>query len=424
MDIKSKLSTLATPLESREAAATPGETLAILRRRMQELLEREPLVPPSGGVGVPLGPAPDSDCSDLPFVIEHTDRGVLWRRQETLAPSTHVGRIPLEAARDASSEMLALLALSPELVACRLDRALFLDLETTGLGGSGSLAFLVGLAWFDANGQLVIEQLLLRDPGDEPAMLEHLAERVTRSSLLVTYNGKTFDMPLLMTRYLMNRLPEPPRRPHLDLLHVARRLHKQRLGQCRLISLESGVLGFERREDDIPGGEIPPLYNHYLRTGDGGVLAPVVDHNAWDVMSMAALTGLYGEPLEALHCTDLVGLARTLHRAGALEQAVHVADRAVERGAGPSALFLRGQLAKARGDKGNALADFERLSQEVDDPRVRLELAKLYEHHVKAPLKALHLVELGTGEKPLQVQKRRERLALKAIKSKSKTSCS
>jgi hypothetical protein len=312
--------------------------------------------------------------------------------------------------------MLALLALSPELSDRALSGALFLDTETTGLGGSGAVAFLVGLAWFEPGGQLVLEQLLLREPGDEPAMLRHLGRRLQRASLLVTYNGKSFDMPLLLGRYVMNRLPEPAPVPHLDLLHVARRLHKARLGQCRLVSLESGVLGFERG-DDIPGCDIPPLYGHYLRTGDGGVLWPVVEHNAWDVMSMAALTGLYGEPVEALHPLDLVGVARTLKRAGALAEASRVAERAVELGAGASALLVRGQIAKARGDKARALVDFELLSEELDDARVRLELAKLYEHFVKQPLRALDMLERGTGELPKNCERRRQRLMLKILKS-------
>lgn len=419
MDIKGKLSTLGTPLLRPEIAPGSAATLALLRERMAEILapHRSCQVVEPVRIAPPPPLALDAeDFSELPFVVEPTDAGPLWRRQQLLAPSSHVGRIPLEAARDASSQMLALLALCPELSGCALDRALFLDTETTGLGGTGAMAFLVGLAWFDASGRLVLEQLLLREPADETALLLHLSRRLREASLLVTYNGKTFDMPLLATRFVMNRLTAPPFPPHLDLLHVARRLHKDRLGQCRLVSLESGVLGFERGPD-IPGEEIPPLYSHYLRTGRANVLWPVVEHNAWDVMSMAALTGLYGEPIEALHADDLVGLAKTLKRAGALEAADQVAERAVQRGAGPRARFVRGQIAKARGDKNRALADFEGLSEEVDDARVRLELAKLYEHHVKAPLKALTMVERGTGEPEILIERRRERLIKKHLKS-------
>jgi len=421
VNLKGKLSTLGTPLTPRaEPPPSTLTTLELLRQRMAEILA------PHRGyhVAEPRPPEPvwerrpegSEDFSDLPFVVETTQHGTLWRRQQVLPPSSHVGRIPLEAARDASGQMLALLGLCPELAECALDRALFLDTETTGLGGTGAVAFLVGLAWFEASGQLVLEQLLLREPADEGALLRHLSERFDEASMLVTYNGKTFDMPLLSTRFVMNRLPAPRVAPHLDLLHVARRLHKARLGQCRLVSLESGVLGFERGPD-VPGEEIPPLYSHYLRTGQASVLWPVVEHNAWDVMSMAALTGLYGEPVEALHADDLIGLAQTLKRAGALAQAGEVAERAVQRGAGPRARYVRGKIAKARGDKNRALADFESLSEELDDPALRLELAKLYEHHVKAPLKALTMLERGTGESRASAQRRHERLTRKYMKS-------
>jgi uncharacterized protein len=280
------------------------------------------------------------------------------------------------------------------------------------------IAFLVGLAYFDDEGRLVIEQLLLRSPAEEPALLRLLGERVERSGLLVTYNGKTFDLPLLAGRYVMNRLPSLPRRPHLDLLHVARRLHRDRLGACRLVSLEADVLGFVR-EGDVEGGDIAARYGHFLRSGDEEALRVVVEHNAWDVVSMAALVGLYGEPVGALHDLDLIGLARTLRRAGALERADSAAQAAVERGAGAEALRVRGQIAKARGDRARALADFQALAREIDDASVRLELAKLYEHHVREPLRALEVVEQGTGEDELAISRRRARLERKILRSRS-----
>ena len=137
-----------------------------------------------------------------------------------------------------------------------------------------------------------------------------------------------------------------------------------------------------------------------LRTGDTRALIGVVDHNAWDVVSMAAIVGLYGEPLEGtqLEAEDLVGVARTLKRAGRADQAFEVATTACERGAGSSGLRARAEIAKARGDKARALADFETLAKDVDDPTIRLELAKLYEHHAKDAARALALVEAGTGE--------------------------
>jgi hypothetical protein len=159
------------------------------------------------------------------------------------------------------------------------------------------------------------------------------------------------------------------------------------------------VLGFVR-ENDVPSGEVCACYLHFLRTADPRALIGVVDHNAWDVVSMAALVGLYGEPLEGtqLEAGDLVGVARTLKRAGSAALAYEVADVAIARGAGHEGTRARAEIAKARGDKARALADFEALAASVDDPKVRLELAKLYEHHAKDATRALALAEEGTGE--------------------------
>jgi uncharacterized protein YprB with RNaseH-like and TPR domain len=402
MDFKRRLGQLGAP----NAAKTPerADVLAALRERMAEILGRP--------VPEPRPPA-DPSAGELPFFREERFGGALYRRSLSLAPSHTVGRIPVDAARGASAELLALLALDPQLSGIVPERMLFLDTETTGLGGgAGTWAFLVGLAWFGEGGLLEVEQILLRSPADEGALIDRLHERVRAADALVTYNGKSFDLPLLETRAVMTRRPKFPARPHLDLLHVARRVHRARLGSCRLVTLESEVLGFVRGPD-IDGGEIPARYAHFLRTGDEGALSSVVEHNAWDVASMAALVGLYGEPFDLLHPGDLVGVARTLERARAFDAAERAAQTALDRGAGPEGLRVRGSIARARGDKAQALRDFEAFSAEIDDERVRLDLAKLYEHFVKEPLRALDFVERGTGETAEATQKRRSRLERK-----------
>jgi uncharacterized protein YprB with RNaseH-like and TPR domain len=403
VNLRDKLSRLPAPPVTPVTPDERTDVLESLRRKMAEILQRPT---------APLRAPADPSRTELPFVREDTPHGPLYRRFERLQPSQHVGRMPLDAAASAAGEMLALLALDPALARCETRGALFLDTETTGLGGgAGILAFLVGLAFFEGE-RLCLEQLLLRSPADELALLAHLGERVERATLLVTYNGKAFDWPLLNGRQLMNRLPPLPARPHLDLLHVGRRLHRSRLGACKLTTLESDVLGFVRGPD-IDGGDIAARYGHFLRSGDEEALRGVVEHNALDVMSMAALMALYGEPLGTLHDSDLVGLARTFKRAGALARADEAAHAAVERGAGPDALRIRAQIAKARGDRVRALSDFEALSAEVSDSALYLELAKLYEHHVKQPLKALEFVELGTGESAEALERRRARLRRK-----------
>lgn len=249
-------------------------------------------------------------------------------------------------------------------------------------------------------------------------MLARVAERVTAASHLVTYNGKSFDMPLLRTRFAMARMPAPSEPAHLDLLHVARRIHGRK--GLRLVALERDLLGFERI-DDVPSGDVAACYLHFLRTGDARGLLAVVEHNAWDVATMVALYGLYGEPLEGttLAAADLVGVARTLKRAGCTDLAQDVASRAVDEGAGEAALRARAEIAKARGDRARALSDFEELAKTVESPQVRLELAKLYEHWVKDPDRALAEVARGTGEAPEAAERRRARLE----KKKTKKTC-
>ncbi len=391
-----------------------------LRDRIARILGRE---------GAPAQ-RPDPTRAELPFVVERTELGPLYVSRVRSAGAARVGKAPLIAARDADPAMLALLALDPVLAGCDPRRALYLDTETTGLaGGTGTVPFLVGMSWFDAElGGFVTEQALLRRLGEEAPILELVARRIAGASMIVTFNGKAFDLPLLRTRFVMNRMKAPAEPPHLDLVHVARRIHKTRMKSRTLVAIENEVLG-RGRVGDVAGGDIVATYAHFLRTGDDEALLGVVEHNVADVLAMVALVGLYGEPWAApatdeapvtslLDAADLAGVARTLKQAGALEQAVVMADAAVARGGGAEARKTRGDIHKARGDKARALGDYEVLAQEVDDPAVRLELCKLYEHHVRAFDRALTLIDLGTGESPEAAAKRRGRLEKKLSRKK------
>ncbi len=435
MSLRSKLSRLDTagsgvPYGPSSSEGLRASVLDELRATMQAALERTALKLPR--------PPPPVDTCELPFVTSETPLGPLHLRVQRLSAAHRTGHAPVGSAREASPEVLALLALDPALAGCDPAGALFLDTETTGLaGGTGTVAFLVGLAWWDRReiageapsgapsgegATLVLEQILVRALGEEAPMLERVRERIAAASMLVTFNGKSFDLPLLRTRFVMASMTAPSEPPHLDLLHVARRVHKERTrrsaGACRLTALERDILGFERI-DDVPGGEVSARYLHFLRTGDASALLGVIEHNAWDVVAMAALMGLYGEPLigqSRLAAEDLAGLARTLRRAGALDRAMEAAESAVERSAGAShePLRARADIAKARGDRVRALTDFEALASAVDDASVRLELAKIYEHWVGAPAQALAWTARGTGESSERAEKRTLRLARKA----------
>ncbi|HEV1997836.1 MAG TPA: ribonuclease H-like domain-containing protein, partial [Candidatus Dormibacteraeota bacterium] len=165
----------------------------------------------------------------------------------------------------------------------------FFDTETTGLnGGVGNHAFLVALAW-RMNNALLMRQYVLPDPSLELPFLEAVVADIGASGALVSYNGKTFDVPVLEGRLLLaRRSPDCLDLPHLDLLHPSRRLFKARLGACGLQNVESMVLGRDRG-DDIPGFLIPEMYFTYLRHRDPGVLREVVAHNRQDVVSLSLL---------------------------------------------------------------------------------------------------------------------------------------
>ena len=203
-------------------------------------------------------------------------------------------------------------------------KLLFLDTETTGLsGGAGTLAFEIGLGFIDARG-MVIRQYVMRDYGEESAMLAEIASLLPRFDTLVTFNGKSFDIPLLESRMVMHRIRvHLTDWPHLDLLHACRRVYKLRLERCSLSALEEAVLG-ESRTDDLPGAQVPQRYFDYLRTREFALLEDVLRHNRQDVESLASLTGhlcsAFREPEQLAHAEDAFCVGRTLLRGGHTEE--------------------------------------------------------------------------------------------------------
>ncbi len=213
----------------------------------------------------------------------------------------------------------------------------YLDTETTGLvGGTGTCAFLIGIGAAEGL-QFVIRQFFLRDYPEEKAALAALAQALEPYQGIVTFNGKTFDIPLLETRYALARIKSPfARLLHLDVLHPARRLWKLRLETCELTHLEEGLLGISR-QGDVPGSEIPGIYFDYLRTGDARGLQPVFYHNALDIVTLAALTVELARAVdeagtEPAPSLDLFSLSRIFDRAGAREKSVATCRQALTAG--------------------------------------------------------------------------------------------
>ncbi len=327
--------------------------------------------------GGQLVSTPDGDC----FVLDHVynldhqhgnDRlaDLLEMTPATVAPFVQDARLAQHDFRD----------------------FLFLDTETTGLAGAGTLAFMVGVGFFEptAHGErFVVRQYFLRDHGDEPALLLLLDELLVQKAGLVSFNGRSFDVPLLEGRYIMNRMPTDLRdRPHLDLLHPARRLWRHRLGSCALGSLEGSLLGLHRSQEDVPGWLIPSLYNNYLRSDDARELVRVFYHNQIDMVSMVTLaarvTRLLSQPDPADHPIDLYSLGRWQADLG-LHDAAEQNLRLAAQGDLPLALYHENLhrlalLLKRNGRAAEALPLWQQIAAtSFDDVSAHEELAKYYE---------------------------------------------
>ena len=292
------------------------------------------------------------------------------------------------------------------------EKWLFLDTETTGLaGGTGTYAFLVGLGWWDAGG-LQVEQFFMRDFAEEHSLLHELAARLAERPVLFTFNGKSFDWPLLENRFTMTRaIPTPRLAAHLDLLHPARALWKLRLGSVRLIELERHVLDATRlgwrRDDDVASTLIPQYYFDYLRGASPVPLASVVRHNQMDLRGLAALFGKINSLLGEHACgrndidsLDLFCLSRFLHRRGESDRAHFACEQAIDLGL-PAELRTcarrdLAQMAKRRGDHERAAALWHEIASDSQGGIHACEqLAIHYERHVKDFSRATEFAQLA-----------------------------
>jgi len=232
---------------------------------------------------------------------------------------------------------------------------LCLDTETTGLAtAAGTMAFLIRLGRWDGT-QFRITQLLLPDQSEEPALLAALAAEIQPGAWLVTYNGRTFDWPLLVTRFRMVGTGPPVHAGHLDLLPLVRRVFRHRMSDARLRSVESELFGLVRHAD-VEGWEIPGRYLAFLQGGSGTLLADIARHNDEDVISLARLLAHveqgYGGPDERAraHQGDLAGLARAFARESRLDEALECVDAALGRAEPPPDPFGRHHRASAEDD--------------------------------------------------------------------------
>jgi uncharacterized protein YprB with RNaseH-like and TPR domain len=284
-------------------------------------------------------------------------------------------------------------ASDPRLSELPIDKFAFLDTETSGIsGGTGTYAFLVGAARL-IDGKFTLQQFFMRDPAEEPALLEGLANFLAPCEALVTFNGKSFDAPLLATRYSMHRIPVPFKGyAHLDLLPLARRLWRDRLPSRALKYLEEHVLAFTRASEEVPGYEIPWLYFDYLRSGDAGPLAGVFYHNAMDVVAMAALlthiSEMTANPYEGRvqHGLDFIALGKLFEDLGHWEESARLYERGLESGLNESdfgvAVKRISILQRKRGDMDRALQLWQQAAEQ-GHIYAHIELAKYHEHKTR-----------------------------------------
>lgn len=355
------------------ASARPLSTAPVPRL---PLSRRPPDPVPGTTVATSAGPA---FCIEQHFPL-HYRRGLL--------PLTAATRVPA-ASWDRWLGRPTDGAFAPE-------SAVFVDVETTGLErGTGTYAFLIGVGRF-VDGGFRVRQFFMRDYDEEPAVLEAVLQELEGARGLFTFNGLSFDWPLLQARATINRLslPEPVQ---LDLLYPARRLWRPVTGDCRLSRLERDILGVTRR-DDVPGYLIPQLYFRYLETGDTGPLPGIIEHNRQDILTTAALAVYVGsvaaEPLRAaplgrpLPGSDLYAVGRLFTERREWAEAAACLEEAMRRGL-PEVLRrdcrrLLAACYRQLGRDEDAAAQWRMLAEGgglTVEPYV--ELAKYYEHRAK-----------------------------------------
>ena len=413
------------------------EQLADLRRRVAQI-NRKWADPPR-----PAAPPPPPDCEEKPsryFIEElmsgevvrtpageHFETVKLWDR------GRRHGSVGIADLPDLPPDLLDALS-AGEAPAAPPDRWAFLDTETTGLaGGTGTYAFLIGVGSIGPDG-FCLRQFFMRDYGEEASLLHRLSEHLSQFDVLITYNGKTYDQPLLETRYRMARARPPfSRLAHLDLLFGARRLWKLRLESCRLVELEHRILGVER-QGDLPGELIPYYYFDYLRNKQAFKLVPIFHHNAIDILSLACLTAIvpfaFRSPEDAplRHGSDFIGLGRWLSQTGREEEGLRLMRRAVDLGL-PDHLLFRAlwdiaSLEKRLGKSEAAVAAFTELAGCRNAFRVRAceELAKHFERRERNYAMALEITRRALEfEDSPAIRRREERLKLRLASPRKKT---
>jgi len=321
------------------------------------------------------------------------------------------GQIPISMGLQVPGAILGFLSRDGGFEGLDLSSAVFLDLETTGLaGGTGTIPFLVGLAYYQDE-RFKVTQFFLNELAEEDRLVREVSQFVKDMGFksIVTYNGKAFDLPLVETRFALHRTPCPLRGlPHLDFLFSARSLWKHKYDSCRLFNLAQQIVQAERSED-IPGAEIPIRYFQYIRNGDFSLIDPILYHNQEDLLSLlgvvvagAVLVERNREAAERgeADAMDLYGVAKLFERAGDVATSAALLERALAGGRGLTAEVshvARKKLShhfKKNKDWDKALSFWQEMAagEEVDCFR---ELSMYFEHTAKDYGEAIRVATEG-----------------------------
>ncbi len=356
---------------------------------------------------------PDSSCriiSELDARIVENNYGSFVLREKRF-PLYFEHGVPLKDFLELKGPDFVCAGKNHELEAMRPDKVLFIDTETTGLaGGTGTYAFLVGVGFF-SDSEFIVRQYYMRDYGEEPALLHALSRDLQDKTGLISYNGKSYDIPILNTRGIINRDRIPwDSFKHLDLLHASRRLWRKTITPCTLQNVEQNILGF-RRKGDVPGWEIPALYFDFLRNRDYAPMVPVFKHNVMDILSLASITVNICRVFSGYENLqqkqyDYFGIIKTFEELGDHSKAVHACEVFLEYESLPELvpiLLKNATLLK----KMDRMAEAERVWYKVIDrvnrffPEPYTELAMYYEHKLRDIDRALEIVE--RAEKRLNI---------------------
>jgi uncharacterized protein YprB with RNaseH-like and TPR domain len=316
-----------------------------------------------------------------------------------------------------------------------LEQYLFIDTETTGLsGGAGTYVFLVGAAKYETDG-IHFAQFFLQDPSNEPCQLAALEEFCANAKVVVSYNGKSFDLPRIKNRYLFHGWPALFQNIfHLDLLHIVRRLWKTQLPTCSLGDVEYHLLGIQRESHDISGWQVSEKFFEYLQNNDPDPLKGVFYHNEVDVISLITLlsyiTDRLANPLSApyLNREDLVTVGRYLLYLSKADQAIEVLSKALKNKSLSDESTLLGLISlasiyKKNNDFASAVPLWEKCAS-LNDIQSKVELAMYYEHKKSEFQEAIHwtlsaqssskLTRISKNQYKKELDHRLKRLKIKA----------